>query len=55
MFAQQHPGALVSIPGIPQTIIYFYIGEVYRRHWLLEESGQMLDNVDRTHLVVLAS
>ena len=39
-----------SILGAPQQII-FDVAEIYRRHWL-EESGQRLENVDRTHLVL---
>ena len=31
--------------------IYFQVAEIYSRHWL-EESGQRLDNIDRTNLVL---
>ena len=31
--------------------IYFDVGEIYQWRWL-EESGQRLENVDRTHLVL---
>ena len=30
---------------------YFDVAEIYRRRWL-EESGQRLENLDRTHLVL---
>ena len=30
---------------------FFDVPEIYRRHWL-EKSGQRLENVDRTHLVL---
>ena len=31
--------------------MYFYAGEIYQWHWL-EKSGQRLQYVDQTHLVL---
>ena len=31
--------------------IYFDVAEIYQRRWL-EESGQKLENVEQTHLVL---
>ena len=44
-----HPGAPGLIPGVPSKIVD--VAEV--NQWCcLEESGQLLENVDQTHLVV---
>ena len=32
----------------------FKVSEIFRRHWF-EESGQKLDNVNRTHLVLASA
>ena len=52
--AAKHRAATGSILSIPQK--YFYVAMIFRWHWL-EESGQRLHNVNRTHLVpaILAS
>ena len=34
--------------------IYFDVTEIYQRCWL-EETGQRLENVEQTHLVITAS
>ena len=48
-----HPPATGLIPSIPKKIRrkIINIAEVNQHHWL-EESGQWLENVDRTHLVL---
>ena len=35
------------------TKIYFDVAEIYRQRWL-EESGQRLENVGQTHLVLVS-
>ena len=42
----------VRFLAFPQ--IYFDVAEIYCRHWF-EESGQRLENVGRTHLVLASS
>ena len=44
-----HPAPEVQFSTFPK--IYFVDGEIKQRGWL-EESGQRLDNVERTHLVL---
>ena len=55
--AARHRGRILAshkappglILGIPKN--YFDVAEIYQCRWL-EESGQRLENVDRTHLVL---
>ena len=50
-----HPAAPGSIPSIPTNFsmerVSILVGEVNQQRWL-EESGQWLENVDRTHPVL---
>ena len=48
IFQLQHSAATGSIIRGPKIFI-LDVAEIYQRHWF-EESGQRLDNVDRTHL-----
>ena len=46
-----HPAASGSIPSVPKIID---VAEVNKRRWF-EESGQWLENVDRTHLDLVSA
>ena len=52
-----HPGAPGSIPGIPNKFSEEFILDVAEvsQQRSLEESGQWLENVDLTHLVLASA
>ena len=51
---EESPNKKTSTPSIPEIFISgktIDVSEVNQRHWF-EESGQWLENVDRTHLIL---
>ena len=50
LFTLQPEGSILSVPEKK----CFKVSEIFRRRWF-EESGQKLDNVNRTHLVLASA